>query len=271
MADIYQNWTLYNVSKVTKAGVDYHFDWSMADEYNQLLSNYNQLQSDYWDLEDDYEQCQQNYQAAVEQWEINWLFMPASYILEDVISNDDSWITINRDLWDIANADNSAYYHYFWFLDSTTTAYDMYRVWCWKKTPKSNPSFAASDRLSEMNYSYYSLNMDWWWRMKRDWNDVKASALAYRQYDSNWWNVSWWTYSTQFYCINFTNQSWTIVDLWNYSWYYSKDNIPQEVLDNWTTSCWITQEESIASINKTTTSFTRWSTSSRYNLVATLV
>lgn len=45
MADVYQNWILYNVGKAIKNGNEYSFDWTMLNEYNQLQQQYSDYQS----------------------------------------------------------------------------------------------------------------------------------------------------------------------------------------------------------------------------------
>lgn len=47
MADVYQNWTLYNVGKAIKNWTEYPFDWTMLNEYNQLVSYYDNVK---WEL-----------------------------------------------------------------------------------------------------------------------------------------------------------------------------------------------------------------------------
>lgn len=44
MADVYQNWVLYNVGKAIKNWTEYSFDWTMLNEYNQLVAYYDAAQ-----------------------------------------------------------------------------------------------------------------------------------------------------------------------------------------------------------------------------------
>ena len=44
MADVYQNWVLYNVWKAIKNWTEYPFDWTMLNEYNQLVTYYDTAQ-----------------------------------------------------------------------------------------------------------------------------------------------------------------------------------------------------------------------------------
>lgn len=47
MADVYRDWVLYNTSKAYKNWQEYIFDWTMLNEYNQLVTYYDTVQ---WQL-----------------------------------------------------------------------------------------------------------------------------------------------------------------------------------------------------------------------------
>lgn len=53
MADVYQNWTLYNVGKAIKNGVEYPFDWTMLSEYQTLQQQYSDYQANIDDIQAD--------------------------------------------------------------------------------------------------------------------------------------------------------------------------------------------------------------------------
>lgn len=222
--------------------------WVSQETYDTLLAQYNELLL--------------NYNAE-------WIFLPASFTIVDFVRNKDSWVSMSSNVCDTIKPDWSAYYHYFWISNSSTTAYDWWNFCCFSKTPWNNPTVSLWTELPENNHYYNSVTLNIASRMKIDWNDVKVSSLCVRINDSNWWNVSWWTYTSTFICANATNTSLSLVTLWSVSWYYSEPT--EEILEAWTESCWITAEESINSLWLTTMSTTYGSSSNYYNLVATIV
>lgn len=204
------------------------------------------------------------------------LFVPASLTMEDVISNSNASVAMTENIHDMVSPDGNSYYHYFWFRNSWTTAHDARCVWVFKKVKWANPTFNYWSALDEWNYYYNIINRNVLSRMKiENWN-VKASTLALRQYDSNGTQSHWWKVTATLYCVNMTdNTIWSIVTLWSVwnlddKYYYNYTIIP-----DWdalrTASCWITAEESIGSIWLTSISFSRGSSSNRYNLTATLI
>ena len=221
-----------------------------------------------WISQETYDELLNQYNELLLKHNAEWIFLPASLTIIDFVRNKDNGVYVTADVWDIIKSDSSVYYHYFWISNSSTTAYDWWNFCCFYKTPWNNPWVVLSSELPEQNHYYYGVNLNIASRMKIDGNNIKVSSLCVRQYDSNWWNVSWWNYTSTFICANATNTSVQLVTLWTIDWYHS---IPtEEILATWTESCWITAEESVESLWLTTISTTYGSDSNYYNLVATI-
>lgn len=205
------------------------------------------------------------YIDAIDTGSIDGIFTPASFTIENAVQNTKWWVGVRADLWDIATADMQTYRHYFWVTDPDSTAYDSRYVYCWVKNPWSNPYMTW--RLAwvvDSSSNYHIRTLDRAMRMKRVWNSsVKVSSLISDWYRASW---SWQMTNCSRYCFNGTDSSWEVVSLWLTT---STSDITSEVLAARTTSCWITAEESVVSIWKTSMSFYHDS-GSKYNLIATL-
>lgn len=204
------------------------------------------------------------------------LFVPQSLVISDAVHNRDRSVRVSENIFDIISPDWNTYYHYFWFRNSDSTAYDSWCVWAFKKTKLVNPTFNYWELLSERNMYYNAVDRNVNSRMKFEDGHVKASTLAFRQYDSNGRQTHGGKTTATLYCVNIVDDTiWWIVTLWSVSdlddeYYYNYTIIP-----NWnelrTASCWITQEESIGSVWLTSMSFSRGSSSSNFDLTATLI
>jgi hypothetical protein len=187
-----------------------------------------------------------------------WIFEPTSLVITNAIRNDDDDPVVTANLWDIINSGDSTYYRYFWLMDTSTTAYGEYHLCVFKKTPWADPTFTESSWIGEDRFWFYPVD----WRMKVVGNDVIFSALWYEFTNSTP------SAKDHYYCWNAVNNViWQKVDCW-----ISDDIWIEQVYANWTNSCWITAEESIAAINKVTisTSDAWWWGSIWFNIVWTI-
>lgn len=184
-------------------------------------------------------------QIDIRSW---WLFEPHTYVIPDIrhtVGN----LQIKADGGDIINANSDKYFHYFWFRKDSTTAYKDFHLAVLIKEKWADAIYTVSDAKWNDSHGFTPVE----WRMKRVWNDIIYSALYYSGYISH------------YYCITATNSTfsdvqdcWIIDDIWQAA-----------VYTNWTNNCWITAEESLTSINKTTLTLpSTWS--DEWKLIATL-
>lgn len=203
-----------------------------------------------------------NYIDLIDTGSIDGIFVPASFTIQNAISNS-YWASIKADLWDTNTSNNQKYIHYFWVTDPNSSAYNSYYVYAWVKTVWNNPTITKLSWYDDDNTRQHSRYMNVMIRMKRSGaSSIMASSLirdAYYPSGSwSWTNVNW-------KCINITDTTSSIVNLWD----TIERDPTAEILSAWTTSCGITEEESILSLWKTTMSIT-WPLWNDYNVVATL-
>ena len=214
-------------------------------------------------------------------WQIktsSWLdlFVPSTLTIADAIYNKNDSAAVTESIADIVSPDWNTYYHYFWFRNSSTTAYEGRCVWVFKKTKGSNPTLTVWDRLEESNYYYNRVQRNVNHRMKISWWNVMVSTLAYREYDSNGLSTHWGKVTATVYCVNITNGTISSINtLWSVGNLDDRYTYNYTILPNWeelwTASCWITAEESISSAGLTSLSFSRGSWSNDYNLNANVI
>lgn len=257
MADVYRNWILYNVGKAIKNWTEYPFDWTMLSEYNQLQAYYDSAKQQIrtsiinkWVAVPN-DALLSTYPSYIDQivtWEIEGIFVPASFTTPSQYASSYAFVVDN--LCDTTRADDSEYFRYFWYRDDSSSE-NHYRIWVRNKTVWNDPWFVySSERFDNDTFEYG-------WRMKKDNNDVKMSFLFY---------VATWPQARSWYCINVTNTTIsTAVSLWN----TTGDTPSEAVLSAWTTSWWITAEESISALNITTAHFDHI-VSGRWTLVVDL-
>ena len=196
------------------------------------------------------------YNTYIDQIDIrSWgLFEPLTYVIPDIrqtIGN----LQIRADGWDIINADDSKYFHYFWLRKDSTTAYQDFHLAVLIKEKWADAIYAVSDAKWTDRFWFRPVE----WRMKRVWNNIIYSALYY-EYTSGTSSAK-----DHYYSITATNSTfsgvqdcWIIDDIWQAA-----------VYANWENNCWITAGESLASINKTTLTLPgTWG--NEWKLVATL-
>lgn len=224
--------------------------------------------------QEEYDRVVEELEKALDGKMLAEIFTPQQLVIEDAIRN-----TIGRrfdkSIGDVISPDWNTYYHYFWFEDDKTTAYDWRSTWVFVKKKWSNPSFYKWTYIPENRHYSNSVYRNVNFRIKIDGNDVKASTLIFREYDSNDFSSHWWKVTLTLYCVNYTNSSVsdliTLGSKWNlddkYSYNYTEIENRDELR---TASCWITAEESIAPIWKWTISLVRWSDSNYANVVCTL-
>lgn len=196
-----------------------------------------------------------NYIDQIDTWIVDGIFVPASFsngIYASVFA------TMSSDIWDLIVADNSEYIHYFWVTDPKTTAYDSWYIYAWIKAPLNNPT-VVKITWSEINGDGPSIReINVLNRMKQNWaSGVKVSSLmrANGSHTPIYWS-----------CTNVTDTTATRVNLWQTPegvWTPSA-----EILEAWTQSCGITEEESISALWKTTMSIT--GASHDYYVIATV-
>ena len=256
MADVYQNWILYNVGKAIKNWTEYPFDWTMLNEYNQLVTYYDTAQQQIrTSIINKWVNVPANatideYPWYIDQIDIRdgWLYEPQTLIIPNAVYNSRERPEVSSNLWDAIKADGSAYYRYFWLWDSSTTAYGEAHLCVFVKTPLNNPTLVESDWVGSDRFYFHPVAR----RMKKSGNDIIFSALWYEYTDS--------TSSARdhYYCWNVTNNIISSkIDLW-IVW-------EEQAYTDWTTACGITAEESIAAINKITVSTSQaWGPSTNY-------
>lgn len=190
-------------------------------------------------------------------WDLDGLFVPSSMVILNALYNTRRTPAIREQLWDIIAADGQNYYHYVWLTDTSTTAYQEFHLACFTKHFDSDPSFYESSAKGQDRIWLTKRGF----RMKRDWNNVKASVLYSEEENA------YSPYRTHYYCINATNASFTArQDLG-----YIQDSSEADILAAWTTSCGITAEESVSGIGYTNLSIeTSW-IESWFHVRATLV
>lgn len=199
------------------------------------------------------------------------LFVPATFTMTDVIRNTNESVVMEENVLDTLSPNDSAYYHYFWFRDSSSTAHSAWRFWVWKKTKWQNPTFSYWNRLEENNYYYYYVKRNYKCRAKFDWNNVVVSSLSYREhYSAGYW-ISGGDYDYTFFADTATNNSFTQVSLWNWSTgqYAAPDAHIDEVYTAWENATWLQASDTLPSIWYTSISFARGS-SNYYTLTATM-
>lgn len=184
---------------------------------------------------------------------VAWLFTPVTLSSTFYMNS----ALFDSDLWDAVKADNSEYYRYFRFRERTSSTEDFWHVWIFTKKHHANQVFTYNSGGAEEPTSG-TLQHELF-RMKKDGNDIKASVLYYSKRTGE--NYNW-------YCYNITNS--TVSSPVSLGSTPSGSSWPSTaILEAWTTSCWITAEESIPSINATSMNITRqeaWV----YSAVATL-
>lgn len=202
------------------------------------------------------------------------LFVPSSLTIANAVRNSNASASVTNDIRDVVSPDWTTYYHYFWFRNSTTTAFDAWSVGAFKKIKWSNPTLITWPSFPENNYYYNYVQRNVATRVKIDWNDVKMSTLAFREFDSNGLQTHWGKVTLTLYCVNATNNTFSeLITLWSIwdlpdKYGYNFTDVPNWN-ELWTASCWMTDEDTIASVGYTTLSFTSASWS-YYNLVAAL-
>lgn len=198
----------------------------------------------------------EDYHTYIDQIDIrSWgLFEPLTYVIPDIRQTVGN-LQIKADGWDIINANNSKYFHYFWLRKDSTTAFQDFHLAVLIKEKWADAIYIVSDAKWTDRFDFRTVE----WRMKKVWNDIIYSALYYELTSST--SLA----KDHYYSITATNSTfsgvqdcWIIDDIWQAA-----------VYANWTNNCWITAEESLASINKTTLTLpSTWS--DEWKLVATL-
>lgn len=115
MADVYQNWILYNVGKAIKSWTEYPFDWTMLNEYNQL-------QQQYSDYQNNINIIQWNLKTSIEN---KWVEIPDSAALVQYPSYIDQIETIDDTPVGIT------WSQVYWWMYSVWSRQDIYWIdWC---------------------------------------------------------------------------------------------------------------------------------------------
>lgn len=172
---------------------------------------------------------------------IVWLFTPVTLSNTFYMYN----AFFDKDLWDIVRADESEYFRFFWFRERKSTSIDYRHVWVWTKKHHVDQVFTYNSTWVEEPSNWFLEQK--WFRQKRDGNNIKASVLYYtaRTNATRYW-----------YCYNITNTTISSpVSLWTTPAWSSDPSA--EILTAWTTSCEITADESIPSINATSMDIVR--------------
>ena len=173
MVDVYQNWVLYNVGKAIKNGTEYLFDWTMLNEYNQLVLYYDTVK---WEL-----------RTSI----INkWVDVPASASIDTYpwyIDQIDTWVPVEEfdiaesmSTWVIlgtvdADYQNDYYPYWTWAWLCCSVWWYVFMVWAWWT---SSDISGTTRRYVHNLWIYYkqiwsatwSLCKTSWLKDVRDWN-----------------------------------------------------------------------------------------------------
>lgn len=137
MADVYRDWTLYNVGKAIKNWTEYPFDWTMLSEYNQLNQQYIAYQ---WDMAT----IQANLRTSIQN---KWVTVPASAAFNTYPSYVDQidttwwvpWIvwstpvrSMVKSVWNYQER-----YHMLWYLSYSVGEY-LFVVACYSWLTRDN-------------------------------------------------------------------------------------------------------------------------------------
>lgn len=158
MADVYRDWVLYNVGKAIKNGNEYPFDWTMLNEYNQLIAYY--------------DTAQQQIRTSI----INkWVYVPANATI-DTYHNYIDLIETNKNLlsWLKAGYVNTGWYYWpnMWPCISFEEWWIYYGM-C-----------AAAEEMKSSNTAYSGIDCF----RKASWQDVQH---RYQTWDSYNWYYSY--------------------------------------------------------------------------------
>lgn len=242
MADVYQNWILYNVGKAIKNWAEYPFDWTMLNEYNQLVTYY--------------DTAQQQIRTSI----INkWVNVPANATIDeypwyiDQIDQWDGWILVGKlklypyqiytatysgvEIWSVYSwFEWSTYY----WLNSVSTYWNSHDEHCfWICTYKKG---ANSDISYWRNYSDFSwagnTTIQYTYFYKK-WNEIRCYIVVTNydypyEYGSYAWRRHTWDY------INNTITIW---------WQWHSDSVNPtdwwEDLTWWTLVSWSSRVQSV--------------------------
>lgn len=198
------------------------------------------------------------------------LFTPASVVVDNAVW-DKYGSYMYESLWDTVSPDWGTYYHYCWYREDSSSAYETYKVGVLTKQALSNPGFTWwLTSIDERNVHYLTRVRSK--RMKKAGNDVIFSLLYSEEYDSDWHSTSW--RSETWYCVNITNTTSTTVNLWTISadswWQYSQEDI-DSIYTAWETSCWMASSEVLPSIGLTSLSLTSGTGNNYRAVTATLI
>jgi hypothetical protein len=196
------------------------------------------------------------------------LFTPSTLIIEDAVYNSNGGVRWMENMWDTLSPDWNTYYHYIWYEDDSSTAYETYKIWVVTKRAWQNLWFTQGlTAIDERNVHWLQRVTST--RMKKDANNVYFSVLYIEEYDSDWHSVSWRT--ATYYCCNITNTTAQTVTLWTIPADGSETQAQIDTMYTaWGNSCWMTSSDVIGSLGLTSISLPRWSSSSRYNVQATI-
>lgn len=210
MADVYQNWVLYNVWKAIKNWTEYPFDWTMLNEYNQLVTYY--------------DTAQQQIRTSI----INkWVNVPANATIDTypwyIDQIDTVWPNDNmRYMYAVGSIDTDVM-----TVGSDDYLYDMYPDYSFKD---SNYLYLIKPYLLEYrgstnNFSVYCMAIPRWWNSIISLKEIifqftsVSSLIVLKYYYINSWIVRlyWYEdrYNTRFWKeITLSNWVWSVTDIW---------------------------------------------------------
>lgn len=237
MADVYQNWILYNVGKAIKNGNEYSFDWTMLNEYNQLQQQYSDYQSSINGIQADLKTSIEN----------KWVTVPSSAALSTYPSYIDQIKTIDDTPMAITWSQLYWWYYSVWSRQSISwitwiasyatdnfvliwyawdwQTYDNYdqkdvHLLVWKKW--QNMRSVSADMWK--GTTYFFRNGATTMTRENDWASYLLTSKAYYLTDS--WVNRW--YKTE---LRYTVASDTLTTVWVTEWYWADDPRPW-VVDN---------------------------------------
>lgn len=190
------------------------------------------------------------------------VFEPQTYYMHQAGYNSTGSFRFNKDIGDIISADDSKYIHYVRWADDDSTARSSWYVYAFSKVPWQNRVATKLDWWSDWNSRQVERHWEYS-RIKQEWNSIKMSTLCCMlNYDSSnkYQNTNRW-------CITATDTTSEKVQLITTTNYQTPT---PELLEARTTSCWITEEESLTPLWLTSVSSeeeTRWDY--HYNFIIT--
>ena len=240
MADINENWVLYNTGKAYKNWQEYLFDWTM-------LSEYNTLQQQYADYQASIDSIQADLKTSIEG---KWVTVPTTAKLDEypwyidqiqqrigsfnwvklysnrVTSNNCTPATTNVISWE----DNWKLY---WLVATTTedsnTNYYFW-IYTFKKVTSGDIQYAFSENSTRQNASYTHPTTH---------REVYKSADKIRVFTFTDWDWSWQSSSyRRSYCYQFDwdTSTWSITNTYLWQWAYQDHNYA----DYWWSTAWYT-------------------------------